>query len=277
MSLVDGGRFYMFSKNSIRHNRPKLYQAKQGPFVWIHLKWIKWSGMFLVFLSAVCLLMLYNPSVSTVWNYWSLPLSGVTVALDAGHGGPDGGAVSKEGIIEKDINLAVSLYLRDYLQQAGAIVVMTREDDRDLANPETKGYKRRKTEDLHYRARFIEEKQADLFVSIHMNSIPSSRWNGAQTFYGVKNNDSMKLANFVQKMLVHQLENTNRVAKTSDKTVYLLDTLNIPAILVEVGFLSNPKEALQLGNPDYQRKVAASIYEGILKFKAEKQADRSAD
>lgn len=252
-------------------------KSNPKPFVWIHVKWIKWSGMCAVFIAALYLLVMYKPSVSQVWDYWSLPLSGVTVALDAGHGGPDGGAVSKQGIIEKDINLAVSLYLRDYLQQAGAIVVMTREDDRDLANPETKGYKKRKTEDLHYRARFIEEKQANLFVSIHMNSIPSSRWSGAQTFYGTKSQESVNLANAVQKELVNQLENTNRVAKTSDKTVYLLDSLNIPAILVEVGFLSNPNEALQLGNTDYQRKVAASIYEGILKYTMEKQVAQKAD
>ena len=62
-----------------------------------------------------------------------LPLSGKTIALDAGHGGPDGGASSKEGVIEKDINLAITLQLRDYLQQAGALVVMTRETDTDLA------------------------------------------------------------------------------------------------------------------------------------------------
>ena len=87
------------------------------------------------------------PAAKT-WSYWTLPLSGKTIAIDAGHGGVDGGAVSKQGVIEKDLNLAIALYLRDYLQQAGAIVVMTREGDYDLATGDAKAYSKRKTEDL---------------------------------------------------------------------------------------------------------------------------------
>lgn len=246
--------------------------------VWISLKHIKLALVGVVLAGLLAGLAVYEIPTAKVWNYWSLPLAGQTIVLDAGHGGPDGGAVSKQGVIEKDINLAVALYLRDYLQQAGAIVVMTREVDRDLAEPDTKGYSKRKTEDLKKRVRFIEEQQAKMLVSIHMNSIPSPRWRGAQTFFYLNNGNSANLADLIQDELRRNLENTDRVAKQSDKPVYVLEALKIPAVLVEVGFLSNPEEAALLGDDKYQRKVAASIYQGILRYTAgEKGKTKGAD
>ncbi|MNO44905.1 Germination-specific N-acetylmuramoyl-L-alanine amidase precursor [compost metagenome] len=235
--------------------------------------WISWSSIKKGMLGAVLLAVMIGiiaydmPSAKTL-NYWSLPLSGKVIAIDAGHGGPDGGAVSREGLIEKDINLSVSLYLRDYLQQAGAIVVMTREGDYDLAQQDTKGYSKRKTEDLKQRVRSIEDKRADLFISVHMNSVPSGRWSGAQTFYYPNNARSKAFAVFVQDELKTTLENTDRVAKTAN-TIYLLKALKMPAVLVEVGFLSHPQESALLGDDVYQRKVATSIFRGILRFTSE--------
>ncbi|KWX78942.1 N-acetylmuramoyl-L-alanine amidase CwlD [Paenibacillus jilunlii] len=235
--------------------------------------WITWSSIKKGMLGAVLLAVMigiiaYDMPTAKTLNYWSLPLSGKVIAIDAGHGGPDGGAVSREGLIEKDINLSVSLYLRDYLQQAGAIVVMTREGDYDLAQQDTKGYSKRKTEDLKQRVRSIEEKGADLFVSVHMNSVPSGRWSGAQTFYYPNHTGNKAFAGFVQAELKATLENTDRVAKTVN-TVYLLKALKMPAVLVEVGFLSHPQESALLGDDVYQRKVATSIYRGILRYTSE--------
>ncbi|SDG14752.1 N-acetylmuramoyl-L-alanine amidase [Fontibacillus panacisegetis] len=245
--------------------------------VWISLNSIKklifGIGLFAIVIGIVA----YEIPTTKVWKYWSLPLAGVTIAIDPGHGGPDGGAVSKQGVIEKEINLAVSLYLRDYLQQSGAVVVMTREEDQDLADENTKGYSKRKTQDLKRRVRFIEEHQAKLFVSIHMNAVPSSRWSGAQTFYSSNNGDSINLAEMIQEELKRNLENTDRVAKQSDKSIYLLETLKMPAVLVEVGFLSNPDESALLGDEAYQRKVAASIYQGILRYSSGEKGKKGAD
>lgn len=151
--------------------------------VWIAWSSVKKSVLGMLLLAVMIGIIAYDMPTAKTLNYWSLPLSGKIIAIDAGHGGPDGGAVSKNGLIEKDINLSVSLYLRDYLQQAGAIVVMTREGDYDLAGEATKGYSKRKTEDLKQRVRSIEEEGADLFISVHMNSVPSNRWSGAQTFF----------------------------------------------------------------------------------------------
>ncbi|XID96174.1 N-acetylmuramoyl-L-alanine amidase CwlD [Paenibacillaceae bacterium WGS1546] len=202
---------------------------------------------------------------SRTWTHWTLPLSGKVIALDAGHGGADGGATSREGVIEKDLNLAIALYLRDYLQQAGALVLLTREGDYDLAQPDTRGYSRRKTEDLLRRADQINRQRPNLAVSIHMNSIPSPRWSGAQTFYSGKNEEGKRLASDIQSELRVSLGNTQRIAKPAD-TIYLLKTLQMPTALVEVGFLSHPGEASLLAEADYQRKVAASIYRGILRY-----------
>lgn len=151
--------------------------------LWISLKRIKQTLIGAVLLALLIIVVTYEIPSAKTSNTWSLPLAGKVIALDAGHGGPDGGAVSRQGVIEKDVNLAITLYLRDYLQQAGALVIMTREGDYDLAAESTKGYSKRKTEDLKQRVRMIEDSKADLFISMHLNSIPSNRWRGAQTFF----------------------------------------------------------------------------------------------
>ncbi|TDF91485.1 N-acetylmuramoyl-L-alanine amidase CwlD [Paenibacillus piri] len=242
-----------------------MLKRRKRVVVWLTMQ----SGLKLMISALLVGLMLYMftyelPATNT-WTNWTLPLSGKTIALDPGHGGPDGGAQSKDGIIEKDINLAITLHLRDYLQEAGALVVMTRENDKDLAEPSTKGYSKRKTEDMINRAQFIIGHKSDLFVSVHLNATPSEKWSGAQTFYYPKHQQSGLLAALIQDEVKKNLKNTDRVAKPIDN-FYLLKTLQIPSALVEVGFLSNPAEAGLLRSPAYQKKIAASIYQGILRY-----------
>jgi N-acetylmuramoyl-L-alanine amidase len=233
--------------------------------IWMTRKGLLRIGIIAGLILLTGIIFLSEIPSSNTWTHWTLPLSGKVIALDAGHGGVDGGAVSREGIIEKDLNLAIVLYLRDYLQQAGALVLLTREGDYDLATPETKGYSRRKTEDLLQRADRVQTEQAKLAVSIHMNSMPSPRWSGAQTFYSPRNPESKRLATDIQAEIRDILGNTQRIAKRAD-TIYLLKTLEMPTALVEVGFLSHPREASMLADERYQRKVAAAIYRGILRY-----------
>lgn len=232
--------------------------------------WMNGQGMLKLgaaaFLALLTVFMLsYELPHSETWDYWTMPLSGKVIAVDAGHGGPDGGASSKEGVTEKDINLAIALHLRDYLQEAGAIVVLTREEDKDLASPDTKGLSKRKTEDLLQRAKVVNQAQADLVISIHLNSIPSPKWRGAQTFYNSEKPGANVLAAHIQSELRRNLENTDRVAKEND-TFYPLKAVSIPGALVEVGFLSNPEEARLMTMESYQKKVASAIYQGVLKY-----------
>lgn len=235
--------------------------------IWMTYKGAIRIGIGLLIITLTGILLGKSMPTNETWSYWTMPLSGKTIAIDAGHGGADGGAVSKQGVIEKDLNLAIALYLRDYLQQAGAVVIMTREGDYDLATGDSRAYSKRKTEDLKKRVAFINQNKPSAVISIHMNSIPSAKWSGAQTFYQQGNHpDNLTLATFIQDEIKRNLENTNRVANTA-KGVYLLKTLtDIPTALVEVGFLSNPGEAQRLADTEYQRKVAASIYQGILRY-----------
>lgn len=198
------------------------------------------------------------------WTHWNLPLSGKVIVLDAGHGYPDGGAESGD-VQEKDIALNITQYLRDYLQESGALVIMTREDDTDLADPGQKGLSTRKSIDLRRRAQIVNNSDADLFISVHLNAIPSPRWRGAQSFYNPKSDENEKLASFLQDSFRAQLGNTDRSAKELN-SVFLLNQAKIPAALVEVGFLSNPEESQLLQSTSYQKKIAGSIYNGISRY-----------
>ncbi|WP_317951295.1 N-acetylmuramoyl-L-alanine amidase, partial [Rossellomorea marisflavi] len=143
-----------------------------------------------------------------------------------------------------------------------------REEDVDLADEDTKGYSRRKVEDLHERLKRINDSEADLYLSVHLNSIPSAQWSGAQTFYNPKFKENEAFAKAIQKELIRNLENTTREAKGL-QNVYILKHAKKPGALVEIGFLSNPGERANLLKKDYQEKIAASVYEGIMDYLAE--------
>lgn len=213
---------------------------------------------------ALVAVILYDVSDKKLWRSWNFPLSGKIIVLDPGHGGPDGGAGYGDAE-EKDIALAIALKLRDYLQEQGALVIMTREEDKDLAAEDTRGLSRRKAEDLRKRLQMINESDADLFVSIHLNAITSSRWRGAQTFYFPRYPENERAAKFIQAELRRNLENTHRKARPI-RNVYIMEHAKRPGVLVEAGFLSNPAERAELKTSKYQNKVAASIYKGILRY-----------
>ncbi|ULT57232.1 N-acetylmuramoyl-L-alanine amidase CwlD [Neobacillus drentensis] len=219
---------------------------------------------FITGLIVLFFILQHDFSENNSWKTWNLPLSGKIILLDAGHGGPDGGAGTGQ-TLEKDIALEITKNVRDYLQGQGALVIMTREKDEDLADPDTRGYSRRKVEDLKKRLKMINNTDIDLFVSIHLNAIPSSRWSGAQTFYAPQHKENARAAKFIQEELRRNLENTERKAKPINQ-VYILKNAKKPGVLVEVGFLSNPREKELLKKESYQEKVSASINNGILRY-----------
>ncbi|MFD1363569.1 N-acetylmuramoyl-L-alanine amidase CwlD [Lentibacillus salinarum] len=205
---------------------------------------------------------------ASTWETWSLPLSGKTIVIDPGHGGADGGAVGKDDTLEKDIALAVAKKTRDFLQQSGALIYLTREDDKDLAVEDTKGLSRRKAEDIRKRLQFIHDKDADLFITLHLNALSSEKWHGAQTFYHPKEEKSKHLAEVVQAEITRNLDNTTR-SSLALNNVYLLKHAEVPGALIEIGFLSNEQEREQLKQDAYQKKMAGSIYEGIMRYATE--------
>ncbi len=206
----------------------------------------------------------FYKDIKPVFNAWKAPLAGKTIIIDAGHGGFDGGA-DYEDIHEKSIALSVSEKVRNHLNGQGAIVLMTREDDIDLADPNTKGIRTKKTEDLQKRSRLINHSSADMFISIHLNAIPDPKLRGAQTFYSPNHPDNEKIAGFIQMELTSNMKNTTRTALEIGH-VYILNNASMPGALVEIGFLSNPKERLLLKKERYQEKMAAAVSRGILRY-----------
>ncbi|MEH7442687.1 N-acetylmuramoyl-L-alanine amidase CwlD [Bacillus sp. JJ1122] len=225
--------------------------------------------LFAAGLAVLFLILQYDFAENDSWESWNLPLSGKIIYLDPGHGGVDPGAGEEEAF-EKDIALNVALKLRDYLQQQGALVIMTREKDVDLADKGLKGYSKRKVQDLKRRLDLINESEADFFATIHLNAIPSPKWKGAQTFYSTHFKENKRAAKLIQDELRRNLENTDRKAKPANE-IYLLKHTNKPGVLVEIGFLSNPEEEANLRQEAYQEKVAASIYEGMLRYFTDEQ------
>src|SRR5690625_607787 len=221
-------------------------------------------GFFLL----IVLIMRPTPNHLFVLSHWTLPLAPYTIVIDPGHGGVDGGAVGADGTSEKEIALAVSRKLASYLQHAGANVVLTRDDDVDLADDSTKGFSRRKSEDIRNRLQLIHDQDADLFLSIHLNAMPSKVWRGAQSFYYPKFPESRQLAENIQAEIIAHLQNTTREA-LAIRSVYLLKHAEVPGALIELDFLSNESERELLKKDSYQDQMAASIYDGVLHYLTE--------
>jgi len=191
-------------------------------------------------------------------------ISGRTIIIDPGHGGIDPGAVSASGVLEKDVTLAISKELEHLLQRAAVYVVLTRQGDYDLADSSETNLLQRKRQDLDKRVQIAEDAQADLYISIHANYFPSPRWSGAQTFYYEGSGEGEHLARTLQTELVRHLGPNNRLARPGDFRV--LRNTTMPAAMVEVGFLSNPREAALLAEAEYQRQVALAIFQGLLRY-----------
>lgn len=189
-----------------------------------------------------------------------------TILLDAGHGGMDGGATSKSGALEKDINLQITKLTKDVLQSKGYIVLMTRETDDGLYT-ESGTIRKKKIEDLNNRLKLKNECDCQMFISIHMNMFEQSKYSGAQVWYG-DNEESKLFGNIMQITLREHLDVNNKRVEKNAKTSYkvLLDNKNVAALIVECGFLSNEEEAKKLQDAEYQRKVANAIAEAVEKY-----------
>ena len=193
----------------------------------------------------------------------ALPLEGLTVALDPGHGGYDGGAVGRvSGTPEKGLNLDVALRLARLLEARGARVVMTREDDRALCDEHPPI--RKKLQDMQRRAVVIAEGGADMVLSIHMNEYAGRRESGPQVFYREDCPAGRLLAGAIQAAMIAGL--SPKMERTALPGDYYILTLGMPSALVECGFLSNKEEEALLLTEDYRERVAQAICEGVLSW-----------
>ncbi|NJL53889.1 N-acetylmuramoyl-L-alanine amidase [bacterium] len=173
----------------------------------------------------------------------------VLVTIDPGHGGRDPGAVGIGGLREKDVILPISQEVSRLLAKQGVAVRMTRSDDRFVT--------------LQGRAQIANQAGSDLFVSIHANAATSSA-NGAETFHHPSSAAGRALAQSIQESMIRRTGLKNRGVKQANFSV--LSNTNMPAALVEVGFVTGPQDAAKLRDPRFRQLMAEAIAEGILNY-----------
>jgi len=209
-----------------------------------------------IFAAAIALILpvVKKESIKTVFA----PLEKKIIVIDAGHGGWDPGKTGSAGENEKNINLAIAKKLTMLLESGGAVVYTIRNTDEALGQS--------KKEDMSERKKIIDMSKADILVSIHQNSFPSAEVKGAQVFYHGDSKEGEMLAGCIQKKLCEILDSSNDRIEKANESYYILRKTEIPAVIVECGFLSNPQEENKLNSSDYQNKTAWAIYCGINQY-----------
>lgn len=191
-----------------------------------------------------------------------------TVIIDAGHGGEDGGAVARDGTVEKGINLSISKKLETSLRIMGYNVIMTRTKDKLIYDvSECRGIRQKKVSDIHNRSDLANSTPNSILISIHQNEYSAESACGTQTFYAPNCDQSKVLAQSIQSAVRELLQpNNNRTIKKSGTNIYMLYYAKNPAVMVECGFLSNYEECHKLKSKDYQNKIVFCIMCGILNY-----------
>ena len=228
----------------------------------------KWIRLTTLFLSFCCISGMFSIPYLRQFRRQTMPSAtdtpkDYTIILDAGHGGEDGGASSASGALEKEINLAITMSLRDLLVASGVRVILTRSDDTLLYDKTADYHGRKKALDLAARRKIAEETPNAIFISIHMNSFPQAQYHGLQVWYSKNNPASLFLAESIQLTSKQLQPENNRRVKAATSSIYLLHHLTCPAVLVECGFLSNPEEAALLTTDEYQEKLAFLLFLAI--------------
>ncbi len=177
-----------------------------------------------------------------------------------------GGAVGEDGSIESDINLQIVLKLQNLLESSGCNVILTRSDENGIYETSAETIREKKISDMKNRVDIANNSNAELFLSIHMNKLEQSEYSGWQTFF--KNNDdsSKEIAENIQTSLNYFLKKENSRTIKSISGIYLTKNVEIPLVIVECGFLSNPEENKMLQTASYQDELAWSIYIGIMDY-----------
>lgn len=237
---------------------------KKGLYLTLNIKAV--AGMAASF---VALIMIFTALAAgrtiSVGNFKALAKP--VVIIDAGHGGEDGGTQSADGVLEKDINLAISLKLQKILTRYGFETVMIRDTDRMIYDEGSSTVRMRKSSDLHNRMDVMKNHPGCIFLSIHQNHFGESKYNGAQVFYCKAQSGSEMLADCIQKSIVSSLQKENtRQIKPCDSSVFLIHNAVSTAVMVECGFLSNPEEANILNDNTYQYEMALAIAKGLVNY-----------
>ena len=196
----------------------------------------------------------------------AVPVTNKVIILDAGHGTPDEGAESTNGVTEAKLNLEITLKLQKILESSGATVILTRSDDNSIYEIDSHTIREKKVSDVRNRVKIGNNSSADIFVSIHLNKLAESKYSGWQTFYKNGDESSKNLANCIQNSLNTTMSKENNRTPHTLSSVYIMKHVEIPITIVECGFLSNPEEEKLLQTDDYQNQLAWGIYNGIMDY-----------
>lgn len=214
----------------------------------------------LVVMTLVCLtaLLILRPGVGLLaLGLRPHPLSGKVVAVDPGHGGFDAGAYHKDsGIKEKDLTLDIALRLKEHLIRVGAVPLLTREID------EMKGDNYQ--QDLALRARLVNESEATVLVSIHVNEFPDPGCWGGQTFFAPQCPESKRLAHLVQEELIRLQPGNERLPAAM--SYFMLTAVSVPAVLVEAGFITSPADRERLLQENYREQLALGLLKALGRY-----------
>ncbi len=214
------------------------------------------------FIIVVLLLVTCSHNLPAFHHTVTSPSNGFLL-IDPGHGGEDGGASSADGTLEKAINLAIGLDLRDMLTVFGIPTQMTRESDVSIHNANCTTTRQMKVSDMQNRLKLYDS--ASMTVSIHQNHFSVAKYDGAQVFYSASHPLSVTAATAVREKIVSLVQPKNkRELKQATDSIYLLHKTTKPAILVECGFLSNPQECEKLQQATYRQQMAFAIAAGLL-------------
>ncbi len=226
----------------------------------------KWTALYLV-----TLLALFGVFAAILWHGSAVNASKnlvlheeLVLVIDPGHGGFDPGAVAADGTAESLINLAVGLQMEELAQLLGIPSDMTRREDVSTENEVNASVRQRKNADLKNRVEQVNSVSGGVLVSLHQNSLPQvPSVHGAQAFYG-EAEGSQALAETVQAALNSTINDRVKEVKAAGSGVYLLKNAQIPAILVECGFLSNSDETALLNTQTHQTRLALTILSAVL-------------
>ena len=186
-------------------------------------------------------------------------LLGKVIYIDPGHGGVDPGAMSTK-FLEKDMNLLLSQELEKKLVNKGAVVYLTREGDYDLASSTVN----RKRNDLYNRVKLINNSNPDMYISIHLNASPSSRWNGIQVFYSNILKENKILGEFITNSLKENMSNVRDLKK--ENGYYMYSKIKVPGVLLEAGFISNSNDNYKMRQEEYRSKLLNNVVDGIYRY-----------
>lgn len=214
----------------------------------------KHKALLIVFLLMVILSTVYfQISKQTMVNF-----NGVTIVLDAGHGGRDGGCVGVSGSVEKELNLKYVLSLKEKLIKYGYKVILTRATDEGLYSPTAVN---KKISDMNTRMEIIKKNNPNLVISVHMNSFSDQSVRGANCFYKIDDEASRHCANLIQKALHNDCGASSESAKKGD--YFMLNCSYYTSVLIECGFLSNPEEEAKLNSEEYLNTFTHAVAKAV--------------